>query len=79
MRLKEFKKQNDYIFNLRFEDGTKRTVDISALVNSKVKVNELKSAKIDNDWGCLEFKDGMIDIDPKTLYNFSILNGVINE
>ena len=72
MKLIYFKHNNDYIFDLNFEDGTKKRVDLSQLIQSKVSIDELKSAHIDQDWGCLEFKDGIVDIDPKTLYNFSM-------
>jgi len=75
MKLKEFKIKNDYVFDLKFEDGIVRTVDMSKLIKSKVKVNELNTAHIDKEWGCLEFKNGTVDISPKTLYNFSKLNG----
>ena len=72
MKLKEFKQQENYIFDLSFENGINGIIDISSLIKSKVTLNELKSAHIDKNWGCLEFKNGMIDIDPKTLYNFTI-------
>jgi len=74
MKLKEFKIKNDYIFDLEFEDGIVRTVDMSKLIKSKVKANELNTAHIDKELGCLEFKNGTVDISPKTLYNFSKLN-----
>jgi hypothetical protein len=71
MKLIHFKLTKDYIFDLNFEDGTNTTVDLSPLIYEKVSKEELKSANIDKDWGCLEFKDGLIDIEPKTLYNFA--------
>jgi hypothetical protein len=74
MKLIHFKQANDYIFDLTFEDGTHTTVNLSPLIRSKVSSQDLQSANIDEDWGCLEFKDGLIDIDPKTLYHFSIEN-----
>ncbi len=72
MRLISFKLHDNYIFDLNFEDGAKKKVDLSNLIKSKVTLDELKSANIDKDWGCLEFKNGMVDIDPKTLYHFSM-------
>ena len=72
MRLIDFKLHGNYIFDLNFEDGTKKKVDLSELIKSKVTLSELRSANIDEDWGCLEFKSGMVDIDPKTLYHFSM-------
>ncbi len=72
MKLKEFKIKNDYIFNFVFENGIKKIVDISSLIQDKVTKEEVKTAHIDKDWGCLEFNNGMVDIEPKTLYNFTI-------
>jgi hypothetical protein len=74
MRLKYFKLTNNYIFDLDFEDGTHTTVDLSPLIGSKVSMEELQSANIDKDWGCLEFNGGLVDIEPKTLYHFSVTN-----
>ena len=71
MKLIEFKIKNDYIFDLKFENGIVKTLDISKLIKSKVKISELDTANIDEEWGCLEFKNGTVDISPKTLYNFS--------
>jgi len=72
MKLKKFTLNTDYIFDLDFEDGTYATVDLSPLMGLKVSKQELQSANIDKDWGCLEFNGGLVDIEPKTLYHFSI-------
>ncbi len=72
MKLKNFKLTDDYIFDLDFEDGTHTTVDLAPLLHSKVSIKELQSANIDQDWGCLEFNGGLVDIEPKTLYHFSV-------
>lgn len=70
MKLLSFKIDKDYIFDFNFENGIQKKVDISSLIKSKVAVNELDSAHIDKDWGCLEFKNGLVDIDPLTLYKY---------
>ncbi|MEA1919635.1 MAG: DUF2442 domain-containing protein [Campylobacterota bacterium] len=70
MELNAFSNIDQYIFEFDFEDGTHKIVDIAPLVQSKVSLEDIKSAHIDSEWGCLEFNDGMIDIDPKTLYSF---------
>ena len=70
MKLEQFEIKKDYIFMLKFENGITRTIDLSDLIKSKVKPEEIKTAHIDKDWGCLEFNDGMVDISPKTLYNY---------
>ena len=76
MKLINFKLNNNYIFELDFEDGTHKTVNLGPLIETKVSKNELKSANIDKDWGCLEFNNGNVDIEPKTLYHYAV--GQIN-
>lgn len=70
MKLKNFEIENNYIFRLEFENGESKVVDLKPLIESKVSPNELISARIDKDWGCLEFKDALVDIEPQTLYKF---------
>ena len=69
MKLEKFKIQHDYVFDLYFEDGSSKVLDLENLLKSKVSKDEIKTAHIDKDWGCLEFKNGLIDIEPNTLYN----------
>ena len=76
MKLDKFTNIEEYVFKFDFEDGTHKIVDIGPLIQSKVSTEDIKSAHIDKDWGCLEFNDGMIDIDPGTLYAFAIRVGV---
>ena len=70
MKLQDYKIIEGYIFSLTFEDGTTKIIDLSSLIQAKVSKSEVSTAKIDKEWGCLEFKDGLIDIEPNTLYNF---------
>lgn len=72
MKLTDFEIKEKYLFSFTFEDGTQCISDIKDLISSKVTEDEIKTARVDTDWGCLEFKDGLVDIEPKTLYNFSI-------
>jgi hypothetical protein len=72
MKLIKFKQYKNYIYDFTFEDFSRKKVDISSLIESKVTISQLSTAHIDKDWGCLEFNDGMVDIEPKTLYNFCI-------
>jgi hypothetical protein len=72
MRLISFEKFDNYIFKLYFEDGTIKEVNLESLLKDIVSLDELDSANIDKDWGCLEFKNGLVDIEPKTLYKFSL-------
>lgn len=76
MKLEKFKIIQDYIFDFYFEDGLHKSSNIEKLLNSKVSKEELKTAHLDKDWGCLEFKDGMVDINPKTLYNYVQVEGL---
>ena len=70
MKLITFKQYGNYIFDFTFENSFVKKIDISNLIKSKVSMKELNTAHIDKDWGCLEFNNGMVDIEPKTLYNF---------
>jgi hypothetical protein len=70
MRLKFFEIKDKYLFSFDFEDGTHVDADIEKLIGSKVSKDELHTAHIDEEWGCLEFKNDMVDIEPNTLYNF---------
>ena len=72
MKLQDFKQIDGYKFFLIFDDGVQKEVDLNELLKEKVTLQELGSASIDKDWGCLEFKNGMVDIEPKTLYKYVI-------
>jgi len=71
MKLTNFTREYEYVFTFNFEKGINKTVDISNLIKNKVKKDELETAHLDKDWGCLEFKNGMVDIEPNTLYKFT--------
>lgn len=70
MKLQSFEHKQDYVFSLSFENGRCAEVDLSDLIARHVSLSELKTAQVDKEWGCLMFKDGMVDIEPKTLYSF---------
>jgi Protein of unknown function (DUF2442) len=70
MKIINFKHLNNYNFRLQFENNEIFELDLQSIISAKVSLDELKTARIDKDWGCLEFKNGMVDIEPKTLYNF---------
>jgi len=70
MKLQDFKQIDGYKFFLTFDDGVQKEVDLNELLKEKVTLQELGSASLDKDWGCLEFKNGMVDIEPKTLYKY---------
>ena len=46
-------------------------VNLRALINKHIAENDLDSAKMDAEWGCLEFCDGAVDIDPAILYAYA--------
>ena len=71
MKLINFKNISEYKFIFTFENGEIKKVDLKNLISKKVAIKELNSVKIDSEWGCLEFKDGLVDIEPKTLFNYS--------
>lgn len=70
MKLKAFEQQHDYEFVFVFENGEKKYSDIKELVAKYLKPDELQTATINDEWCCLEFKDGEVDIEPNTLYKY---------
>ena len=70
MKLIKFTYQKNYKFILFFENGKKKESDLKKLIEKHVSLQQIKTAKINLDWGCLEFNNGMVDIEPKTLYNY---------
>lgn len=71
MKLIEFKQKKEYHFILKFMNGEVKEVDLKELIGKHVSLIDLKSAKLNEEWGCLEFKSGMVDIEPKTLYKYA--------
>ncbi len=72
MKLINFRQLNGYFFNLNFENGEVKTVDLSELLQAYVSEQDLNSAHLNKEWGCLEFNQGMVDIEPKTLYRYAL-------
>jgi hypothetical protein len=70
MKLKSFEYQGAYRFLLAFENGEMIEADLQGLIGQHIGSDSLQSAHIDADWGCLEFLDGQVDIEPKTLYHY---------
>ena len=71
MQLKCFRHHHEFQFALTFIDGKHVVLDLAPLIGKHVPLNALNSARIDPEWGCLEFCDGAVDIDPSTLYAYS--------
>ncbi|NOQ64502.1 MAG: DUF2442 domain-containing protein [Methyloprofundus sp.] len=71
MKLIKFTQQTDYQFILFFENGMSKECDLKELIEKHVSVQQIKTAKINAEWGCLEFNNGMVDIEPKTFYNYA--------
>jgi len=76
MKLIGFKHQSGYCFRLDFANGEIREIDLNELIGKYVDANTLQTARLDPEWGCLEFKNGMVDIEPKTLYHFAKTHGI---
>lgn len=74
MKLKKIQQQNGYVFLLTFENGKTQKTDLTELISNYVNLDDLKTARINPEWKCLEFKDGMVDIEPKTLYQYAMKN-----
>jgi hypothetical protein len=68
MKLVKFIHHQGYWFTLLFENGESKESDLSALIGNYVSPDNLDTARVNSEWGCLEFNNGMVDIDPNTLY-----------
>lgn len=68
MKLKYFEHREAYCFLLVFENGESQEADLKELLADHLSLDAVHTARIDADWGCLEFNNGMVDIEPKTLY-----------
>ncbi len=74
MKLKHFEHYDGYRFLLTFENEEFKEADLIDLIGHHVSVDALNTARIDPEWGCLEFNGGRVDIEPKTLYQFATDN-----
>ena len=72
----EFKNLGGYRFSLVFEETRFPDADLKSLIGENVGLSDLDTARIDEDWGCLEFKNGSIDIEPETLHRFCQLQAL---
>ena len=72
MKLKHFEQQEAYRFVLTFENDYTQETDLQGLIGKYVNVDSLNTAQINPEWGCLEFLNGKVDIEPKTLYRYAI-------
>ncbi|MBV5311397.1 hypothetical protein [Chromatium okenii] len=71
MKLKHAQQIEAYRFQLTFADGQVKETDLQALIGQFVAVNELSTVAVNLDWGCLEFLDGQVDIEPITLARYA--------
>ncbi|MDT8425292.1 MAG: DUF2442 domain-containing protein [Methyloprofundus sp.] len=71
MKLVKFRHLQAYWFTLFFANGESKDVDLESLIGTYVSLNELKTAQVNSEWGCLEFNEGHVDIEPKTLYRYA--------
>jgi len=72
MKLKHFEHIDVYRYLLIFENDEHKEVDLIELIGNYVSLDQLNTAHIDPEWGCLEFNGGQVDIEPKTLYQFAM-------
>ena len=71
MKIRHFEHQDAYRFFLTFENGEIRDTDLLDLIGKHVAMDSLHTAHIVPDWGCLEFLNGQVDIEPNTLYRYA--------
>lgn len=74
MRLQSFQ-NTGFEFSLMFENGEVIAVNLKTLVGEYVSEKNMSSAHLDSEWGCLEFCNGDVDIDPNTLYLYAVNHG----
>jgi len=74
MKLKHFEHCDGYRFLLTFDNGEVKEADLADLIGQHISPDALNTARIDPEWGCLEFNGGRVDIEPKTLYRFATDN-----
>ena len=60
-----------YTFTLFFENGENKEANLKELIAKYVNIEQIKTAQINSEWGCLEFNEGKVDIEPQTLYKFA--------
>ncbi len=78
MKLIDFKQRKDYLFILKFINQEEIETDLEQLIGSYVSVDRLNTARLNTEWGCLEFESGMVDIEPKTLYKYAGSHSLIH-
>ena len=71
MKLIKFTHQVGYQFSLLFENGEKKASNLKELIEKHVNIEQIKTAQINSEWGCLEFNAGRVDIAPQTLYKYA--------
>lgn len=64
MKLVNFEHQQDYFFTLTFDNGVCKETDLRVVIEKYVKLNALNTGQINSEWGCLEFNNGLVDINP---------------
>ena len=79
MKLIRFERGAGFEFALTFEDGERVTVNLEPLIGRYLSPDELATAEIDPDWGCLQFQDGNVDIEPTTLYRYALQSSGASE
>lgn len=57
-----------------FLNGEEIETDLKNLIGKYVSLEDLHTAGINEEWGCLEFLAGNADIEPMTLYKYAIQN-----
>ena len=72
MKLVKCEHQIAYQFILTFENGETKAADLESLIGGHVALEFVETAHVNQEWGCLEFKAGMVDIEPKTLYKYAM-------
>jgi hypothetical protein len=62
---------NKFQFSITFASNETLDVDLFELIGKHLKPEEVSTMNVNSEWGCLEFKEGNVDIEPLTLYKFA--------
>ena len=71
MKVISCKHINNYQFSITFASNETLDVDLFELIGKHLKPEEISTMNVNSEWGCLEFKEGNVDIEPLTLYKFA--------
>jgi hypothetical protein len=71
MKIISSKYMNNYKFSLTFISKETMEVDLFPPFGSYLNQDNLNTMNVNLEWGYLEFLEGKVNIEPKTLYKYA--------